>query len=157
MDGFGELRGEFWLGNENIVRLLSSHCCHELRIELADFENLTRYAKYGNFSIGPESTNYTLTADKFDGNTGDSLSYHSGNQFSTQDRDNDVYEPSHCAQRYRGGWWYRSCINANLNGLYLSGKYKPTTAQNGVGWQWWRGRSYSLKFVEMKWREKEHY
>ena len=153
--GFGDPHGEFWLGNDNIILLLSHHCCHELRIELQDFDNNTRYAKYGNFSIGPESTNYTLTAEECVADTSVSFGYyHSGYQFSTRDRDNDVYEPLHCAQSFKGGWWYRSCINANLNGLYLGGEYKPTGSQNGVVWQWWRGRNYSLKFMEMKWREK---
>ena len=53
--------------------------------------------------------------------SGDSLSIHDGEAFSTRDRDNDEYSES-CAQEYKGGWWYTSgCHQANLNGLYLVG------------------------------------
>jgi hypothetical protein len=40
---------------------------------------------------------------------GDSLAYHNGMAFSTKDEDNDVEKATHCAQRYQGGWWYKSC------------------------------------------------
>lgn len=45
------------------------------------------------------------------------MQYHNGRPFSTKDR-----EPkpvlSGCATSYRGGWWYKDCHEANLNGLY---------------------------------------
>lgn len=48
---------------------------------------------------------------------GDSLSYHQGRPFSTEDRDNDV-AVTNCAMSYKGAWWYKNCHRTNLNGKY---------------------------------------
>lgn len=53
--------------------------------------------------------------------TGDSMSYHNGRPFSTRDRDPQPFI-TRCAMSYRGGWWYRNCHEANLNGLYNTNK-----------------------------------
>ncbi|KAI0214586.1 Tenascin-R, partial [Lamellibrachia satsuma] len=80
---------------------------------------------------------------------GDSLTYHSGEAFSTKDRDNDVYS-RHCAQRYKGAWWYKRCHHSNLNGRYLGGA--NTAGSSGINWLKFHGYEYSLKKVEMKLR-----
>lgn len=48
---------------------------------------------------------------------GDSLTYHNNAVFSTKDRDPMPFI-TRCAMSYRGGWWYKNCHEANLNGLY---------------------------------------
>ena len=78
---------------------------------------------------------------------GDSLRYHRGQKFSTRDQDNDVVSAA-CAVRYKGAWWYGSCHNSNLNGLYLRGNH--SSYANGVNWKHWTGYYYSLRFTEMK-------
>lgn len=47
------------------------------------------------------------------------MKLHSGRPFSTRDKDPDRLE-NHCAKLYMGGWWYKNCYRANLNGLYGS-------------------------------------
>ena len=81
------------------------------------------------------------------GNAGDSLTGHSGYQFSTKDQDNDNYD-GNCAQTYRGAWWYRKCHSSNLNGRYLHGSH-PSYA-DGVNWYSWKGYYYSVARSEMK-------
>ena len=147
--GFGDLEGEFWLGNANL-HLLTKTCCHELRVDLKDFDNEARYAKYSNFMIGAKDGNYSLTVRSYSGDAGDSLTRHNGDQFSTKDRDNDIAKES-CADLYKGGWWYDNCHSSNLNGLYLSGAHGSFA--DGIEWYAWREYHYSLKFVEMKFRE----
>ena len=78
---------------------------------------------------------------------GDALRHHHGHKFSTRDQDNDVFYRS-CAVKYKGGWWYGSCHNANLNGLYLRGN--QSSYGDGVQWKLWTGYYYSLRFTEMK-------
>jgi len=73
------------------------------------------------------------------------MTYHSGRQFSTKDRDNDEYSKS-CAQEHHGAWWYKRCHFSNLNGKYLVQQGVP----RGVSWYQWKGRHYSLKRAEMK-------
>ena len=67
--------------------------------------------------------------------------------FTTQDRDNDVKSRANCAVSYKGGWWYKGCHSANLNGLYQGGSHPQ-----GVVWHSFRGQWHSLKHVEMKFR-----
>ncbi|XP_023214831.1 techylectin-5A-like [Centruroides sculpturatus] len=78
---------------------------------------------------------------------GDSLSYHNEMKFSARDNDNDfAYED--CANLRKGGWWYNSCTESNLNGLNLFGFH--TSYADGINWYKWRGSNYSLFQVEMK-------
>ena len=74
--------------------------------------------------------------------------------FSTIDQDNDKHD-GQCAQRFKGGWWYGACHEANLNGLYLGGPHNSTP--DSVSWYTWRGHSYSLKATEMKLRPINFY
>ncbi len=70
-----------------------------------------------------------------------------GMRFSANDTDNDVHG-QHCAPLYKGGWWYRDCHKANLNGKYLGGV--TTEYATGMCWKPWHGYYYSLKTSEMK-------
>ncbi|KAL2100535.1 hypothetical protein ACEWY4_004929 [Coilia grayii] len=78
-------------------------------------EGETVFAKYSSFSVGPAKL-YTLQVSGYTGTAGDSMTYHNGRHFSTRDRDRS--DIRFCAMFYRGGWWYRNCHEANLNGLY---------------------------------------
>ena len=73
--GFGDLSGEFWLGLDKIHRLTTTNTreSHELRIDLSDFANTKRYAKYSSFSIGDSNSKYTLAVGGYTGNAGDSF------------------------------------------------------------------------------------
>ncbi|CAG2198123.1 Angiopoietin-related protein 1,Veficolin-1,Ficolin-1-A,Angiopoietin-1,Fibrinogen C domain-containing protein 1,Ryncolin-1,Tenascin-N,Angiopoietin-related protein 7,Angiopoietin-related protein 6,Ficolin-3,Fibrinogen C domain-containing protein 1-B,Fibroleukin,Fibrinogen-like protein 1,Ficolin-1,Ficolin-1-B,Fibrinogen beta chain,Angiopoietin-4,Tenascin-R,Ryncolin-2,Techylectin-5B,Fibrinogen C domain-containing protein 1-A,Protein scabrous,Microfibril-associated glycoprotein 4,Fibrinogen-like protein A,Rynco len=113
--GFGNLRTEFWLGNDKLYKL-TSNGHYELRVDLEDFNGDKAFAKYSTFYIGDKSTNYRLTVKGYSGTAGDSLKYHNNQAFSTKDEDNDS-DSSDCADRYKGAWWYRECHYSNLNGL----------------------------------------
>ena len=83
----------------------------------------------------------------YPGTAGDSFSYQRGAPFSTKDRDNDP-DNRHCAVTFKGGWWYTTCRQANLNGLYHHGTHKSHA--DGINWQHWKGDFYSAKRSEMK-------
>ncbi|CAG2204216.1 unnamed protein product [Mytilus edulis] len=79
---------------------------------------------------------------------GDSLTYHTGNMFSTHDRDNDKAANHNCAGIYKGAWWYKSCHYSNLNGPYLPPGQISSYA-NGIIWETWKGYYYSLKSTKL--------
>ena len=144
--GFGDVSGEFWLGLQKIRRLTASST--QLRVDLADFNGITKYAKYNTFSIGDDDTKFRLTVSGYNGTAGDSLTYSNNYPFTTKDQDNDDHSSLQCAHHYSGAWWYRACGYSNLNGVYYSGPNSPTW--KGVVWYHWKGTAYSLKATEMK-------
>ncbi|KAI8509444.1 Fibrinogen- domains (FReDs) [Branchiostoma belcheri] len=139
--GFGNKNGEYWLGNENI-HLLTAQKDYKLQVDMMDWENQTRYAKYDVFRVAGESDGYRLTVSGYSGTAGDSMiGSHTlnGQKFSTVDRDNDV-GLTHCSQHFgQGGWWFRQCGNSYLNGRYLGNCGISCPAWQGVVWVHWRG------------------
>ncbi|XP_038060807.1 ficolin-2-like [Patiria miniata] len=151
--GFGDMSGEFWLGNDNLVTLTSDDSLGtwELRVDLGDWEGNTTWAKYSDFQISPGE--YNLTIGQYDASStaGDSLAYSNGRPFSTKDNDNDARESDNCAQSRHGAWWFYSCSHSNLNGEYYPDEHAAAD-EKGVHWRHWKGHSYSLKTCQMKLR-----
>ncbi|KAL9972069.1 hypothetical protein ACROYT_G018308 [Oculina patagonica] len=135
-NGFGDLRGEFWLGNEKIHQL--TEIPSQLRVEINTTSSGNKYAKYSNFTVTNEASNYTLFVGFYSGSATDKLKYYNGMSFSTKDRDNDKTS-SNCAINNRGAWWYNSCGDSLLNGNYDNSYYQ---------WNWF------LKGSEMKLKPK---
>ena len=75
------------------------------------------------------------------------MAYHNGNAFSTKDRDNDTNKSTNCAANYKGGWWYESCHEVNINGQYLGNKVD----NHGMRWHTFKG-SQSMKTTSMMMR-----
>ncbi|XP_038061090.1 ficolin-2-like [Patiria miniata] len=148
--GFGDLSGEFWLGNDNLVSLTSddSRGAWELRVDLEDWEGNTAWAKFADFQISPGE--YNLNIGQYDANstTGDSLGHHGGFPFSTKNRDNDAGERN-CAQSFHGAWWFKNCLVSNLNGRYYPDEHAAGDRW-GVYWRSWKRDFYSLKACQMK-------
>ncbi|KAL9961144.1 hypothetical protein ACROYT_G030037 [Oculina patagonica] len=143
--GFGNLNDEFWLGLEKIHRLTSSGQ-YKLRVDLEDFAGNTAYAEYDSFGVASEGNKYQLSVGNFSGTAGDSLAYHNGYPFSTNDQDNDD-QNRNCALDKKGAWWYKACYHSNLNGIYRQGEYLDITS---VNWYGWKQGHYSLRKAEMK-------
>ena len=75
--GFGDLSGEFWLGNDNLHRLTAAYDV-KFRVDLEDFENSTAYAEYTTFKVADEGDKYRLLIGEYNGTAGDPLA--SGSQ-----------------------------------------------------------------------------
>ncbi|XP_072167984.1 fibrinogen-like protein 1 [Diadema setosum] len=150
--GFGDVMSEHWLGNNKIYHLTAQRD-YELRVELGDFEGNEAFAIYKSFRIGNEITKYRLHVSDYSGNAGDSLSKHNRLQFTSQDSDNDN-NFDNCAEYHLGsGWWYDSCMDANLNGYYIKdGPFTPrfSTDVYGICWYDWKESYYTMKRAEMK-------
>uniref|UniRef100_W8CDY8 Ficolin-1 n=2 Tax=Ceratitis capitata TaxID=7213 RepID=W8CDY8_CERCA len=147
-EGFGKIDGEYWFGMDRLHAMTTRHA-QELLIIMEDFDGVRRHAKYNEFAIGDESEAYVLKLlGNYSGDAGDSLSHHVGHKWSTIDRDNDI-DPTNCAERFKGAWWYAKCHVSNLNGLYLRGAYPQEKFAQGVVWHDFKGFNYALKFSQM--------
>ena len=78
--GFGDLFGEFWLGNDNMF-LLTNQASYKLRIDLWDFNSTHVHAQYMYFSVDGERDRYRLNVQGFSGDIPDGFSYHNGRYF----------------------------------------------------------------------------
>ncbi|KAM4678211.1 fibroleukin [Discoglossus pictus] len=139
--GFGNLSGEFWLGNDKL-HLLTKSSNMELRIELEDFKATREYAKYEQFYVANEYLKYRLSVSGYSGTAGDALHFskqynHDQKFFTTPDKDNDRYPSGNCGAYYSSGWWFDACMSANLNGKYYEKDYKGV--RNGIFWGTWHG------------------
>ncbi|XP_069102193.1 angiopoietin-related protein 7-like [Argopecten irradians] len=113
-NGFGDLNGNFWLGNDKIHQLTAFPAV--LRIEMTTWLNDIGHAQYSTFSIGNEAKNYKLTVSGYSGNvSSDAMANHNGMKFSTFDRDNDLYIRS-CSEDFNGACGTSFVYGANLNG-----------------------------------------
>ncbi|XP_058123231.1 ryncolin-1-like [Anopheles ziemanni] len=143
-DGFGTVEGEYWLGLEKIHRITAADY-FQLLVHLKDHDGTVKTALYDEFEVANESTGYRLHLGSYiDGNANDSLRISNAMKFSTPDRDNDEH-PGSCAAFYASGWWYRNCMNANLNGLY-----RQTDPNNAtMNWFGFRNDLQGLKEATM--------
>ncbi|XP_071056078.1 angiopoietin-related protein 7-like isoform X1 [Onthophagus taurus] len=148
--GFGDLRREFWFGNDYLHRLSNQNDLI-LRIELESYDNEKKWAEYESFKVASEYENYRLTLGRFSGTLSNDLLYNNNMKFSTYDKKDDNYKHS-CAVTYGSGWWFDSCFNSNLNGFHYK---KSTNDGKGIVWYSWL-KNYSLKAAKMMIRPTQH-
>ncbi|XP_051499774.1 tenascin-X-like [Apus apus] len=142
--GFGNVSGEFWLGNAALHEL-TAETPTELRVDLRTPRD-GAFARYRDFVVSGPEEHYRLGLGSYSGTAGDALSYHAGSPFSTRDRD-PRGRPRPCAVSYTGAWWYHNCHYANLNG-----RYGTPHQHQGINWFPWKGFEFSIPFTEMKLR-----
>ena len=149
-NGFGDVFGEHWLGNENIHLLTNTTKRSKLLINmnLSYVRGPTKqvWAKYNVFYIDGEDQKYKLRIGGFSGNTSDQMSRDSGAKFSTKDQDNDSFGYGNCAtEQYYGknAWWAKACTYATLN----------AAVHNRIKWN--VNYQRSVTFSEMKIRRNK--
>ena len=147
-NGFGDLDGEFWLGLKTIHELTTKTDV-ELMTTVRNESGPVITWTYQVFRISGPDTYYVLNISGGQGPGYDAMAYHNGQRFSTYDSGN-----TRCAYKRQGGWWYKSCTYANLNGPHVCpnlplNKLKARLVwYNGVG-----GQKYYTN-AEMKIRPK---
>ena len=149
--GFGNKTGEYWLGLSYIHRLTTS-ASQDLRVDMEDFEGGSAYARYTTFTVSTATDSYRLLVSGYSGTAGDAMSYNSGQQFTTKDRDHDQWSGGNCATYYKGPWWHTNSNYANLNSKYYSSRHVGD--EGGVTWYRWKNTWYSLKKTSMKLHRK---
>ncbi|XP_033149842.1 fibrinogen-like protein 1 [Drosophila busckii] len=99
-NGFGDLRGEHWLGLEK-VHLMTKFQPHELYIHMENYRNQTFFARYSNFLIGNETQSYEfLSLGEYTGNLENAIETGTNIKFSIR--------------KFYGGWWFSACERWNM-------------------------------------------
>ena len=156
-NGFGDLNGEFWYGLRNL-HCLTAREEVELRIDMVTKKTNTKlWWTYHTFKVAGAGDKYKLTVGGGKGSTKrDAMAYHNGMPFSTYDQDNEKWGNS-CAYVHQGGWWYKSCYEANLNGPH-NPPSRPGVDPAWAKIRWYEGAGgawHDLSSVEMKIRAKK--
>ncbi|KAJ8021482.1 Tenascin-R [Holothuria leucospilota] len=160
--GFGDIRDEFWLGNDKL-HYLTQQGTYELRVDFVSSSNSAKYAKYNRFRVDSAANKYRVTdIGTYSGNGGDGMNNVEDENFSTHDQDYDELSYD-CAEKHRSGWWhggyyysysssycnlwrdgsyYRRCSESSLNGDYNGG--------NGQNINWNYSNYCHIKYTEMK-------
>jgi len=153
--GFGRLKGDYWLGLENMHKITSdSEIGYKLHIEMEDWDGNRRFAEYESFKVESELYGYQLKIAHYSGNAGDSMTRNNQMRFTAKDSDHDRHAMN-CAVEKRSGWWHNACGDSNLNGHYYSSEYYTSTNRDGMFWSSWHGDNYSLRRVTMMIRPNE--
>ena len=80
---------------------------------------------------------------------GDAPSGHSGQKFSTFNKDQDAVEGGNCARSHLGAFWYNSCFNTNPNGVYRWGGWWNSML---LEWSGPSGRAGTTTWRASAWR-----
>ena len=136
-DGFGNLRGEFWIGLRS-MHCLTSQGNWELRIDYQLKNRTKSYLHYNSFAVGPPEDQYQLNISGFDSigltDPFNDVIHGSLNKmkFSSRDRDND-FSNDNCANFF-GGFWYNNCGGVEVHSgpgdtsiLVINGQWLGTT------------------------------
>ncbi|KAJ8034025.1 Ficolin-2 [Holothuria leucospilota] len=140
-NGFGNVRQEFWLGNEKLY-YLTQQATYEYRADYVLSSNSPKFHTYTRFRIHNEANKYKVTDVGSNSGWGYSLYNTQNKAFSTYDQDNDGQSATNCAEGHQSGWWHggyyydysysycyyypegsrhRYCSYANPNGVYNGG------------------------------------
>lgn len=128
LDGFGDLRSDFWLGLRTMHLLTKNGDC-EMRVDLYDRNNQsTANINYSIFKV-ENSPDYTLKVNGFNtvnASLADSLGQFDGMVFKSPHK--KPSEKTDCATGSgRGGWWYLEETCA-IDGSVL------TKSKHDLGW-----------------------
>ena len=150
-NGFGNIEGEFWFGNDNIHDLTKQSFAPKKSQLLINMgmkgQSDPVFVKYNTFEITNEATKYVLKINGVSGNVTSRMDYNNNWRFTTFDSDNDGYSSSNCAtyEGGDGGWWYYCCSY-----VFLNSRYKFTKSNGEIHWD--RDGRIQPEFVEMKMR-----
>uniref|UniRef100_A0A6B0V7P0 Putative ixoderin b5 n=1 Tax=Ixodes ricinus TaxID=34613 RepID=A0A6B0V7P0_IXORI len=161
--GFKTKGGASWIGLDNLHALTSfPNNQQALRIELTRIgERKPTVLLYHKFHVGSKKEDYKLTIHEYEGPEGyDALSYHNREKFTIKKSMTEKPDGDRCSPRLSGGWWFKTCNEANLNGrkFKYASSLSSTSKTLGITWHI-KHKDESYKYiydrVEMKIRDDD--
>ncbi|CAN8033176.1 unnamed protein product, partial [Ixodes persulcatus] len=116
---------------------------------------------YRKFHVGSEKEKYKLTIDEYKGPQDyDALSYHNGEKFTIKKSMKERPDGDSCSKILSGGWWFKDCNKANLNGRNFKNDWELKDYKSlGITWHIKNNdQSYFYLYdsVEMKIRDDDY-
>ncbi|CAN8019382.1 unnamed protein product [Ixodes persulcatus] len=116
---------------------------------------------YHKFLVGSKVENYKLTIADYEGPQDyDALSYHNGEKFTIKKSMSERPDGDSCSKRLSGGWWFKDCNKANLNGRKFEHALELKTYKSlGITWHIKNKEEsyyYLYDSVEMKFRDDDY-
>uniref|UniRef100_A0A8C6R450 Angiopoietin-like 4 n=1 Tax=Nannospalax galili TaxID=1026970 RepID=A0A8C6R450_NANGA len=146
-DGFGDPKGEFWLGLEKMHSITGDRSS-QLAVQLQDRDGNAKLLQFP-IHLGGEDTAYSLQLTEPTANELGAANVSPNGlslPFSTWDQDHDLRGDLNCAKSLSGGWWFGTCSHSNLNGQYFhSIPRQRQQRKKGIFWKTWKGRYYPLQ------------
>ncbi|XP_040076820.1 techylectin-5A-like [Ixodes scapularis] len=157
--GFITQEGASWIGLDNLHALTNfPNNQQALRIELTKIgQREPTVLLYRKFVVGSKQEGYKLTVADYEGPHQDALSYHKGQKFTIKKSMTQPADGDRCSARLSGGWWFKDCNEANLNGR----KFTSRSEIRALGITWHiKGQEESYYYpydsVEMKIRDDDY-
>lgn len=142
-EGFGDVSGEYWLGNK-WLNLLTKSELYDYYVIAYDSQGIKQTKKMLGVTVEDENLKYQLAFQQE--GTGDSsygMNQMNGVKFSTFDQDNDQCN-DHCSVSHggNGGWWFKNCHGELMNGKYIG---TSVIDYHGLVWYGWKNSHENLK------------
>ncbi|XP_066300522.1 fibrinogen-like protein 1 [Branchiostoma lanceolatum] len=116
--GFGNLTGEFWLGNDNI-HLLTNQGRYKLYIAFEKFDGNLSYSEYACFRVENEQAKFKLHMGPHNGTSAPYVWVQRGSEFKIKPCVLSRPGLRHSCYQYKvGGFWVWRCDTLNPNGFY---------------------------------------
>ncbi|XP_066925234.1 microfibril-associated glycoprotein 4-like [Clytia hemisphaerica] len=152
-EGFGNVDGEYWLGNE-FIHQYTTRFSTTLRVDASGFDGQTNFITLDGFYLQGEASKYriyftanTCRQSSSPHNLCYAWNFHRGFKFSTKDQDNDDFY-GYCANFYQTGWWLGQCTVLGFNGPY-SADGVLQYGKVGIHWIGWYPDTSALKETTM--------
>lgn len=161
LNGFGFPDKDHWLGLRNIANILQQKAVGKyglhnpvLRIDVEDWDGIEGFMEHDSFSLSSEDSDFKISnlgKYKTTPGLGDHLGFSLYSPFSTHDHNNDRRRKSLCIQTQKGGWWFGSCYNSNLNGVYAENKQRMSDKTMFLrNWKSVNANNTAFRSVSMK-------
>nr|XP_039265841.1 fibrinogen-like protein A isoform X2 [Styela clava] len=142
--GFGTPLEDYWLGLHRLHTMTDKQP-YEMKINIRFKKSYKTTANFGIVIIGSRETSYQMILGLNTGKLSNAfMRVHNGMKFSTKDNDNDNWSGGNCAKWFGGGWWFNSCTEQNLNGVYYPNSPGPDRIT------WGGDTSPDIEMIEMK-------
>ena len=155
--GFGNAKGEYWLGNEFLHELTKDTTNTKIKISAEAFDRSKVSMIFTGFKVDSETDKYKLHTGTFlAGNESLKDDWLNNNlmSFTTKDNDNDKEENINCGKARASGFWFVKCGKMYVNSQYFT----PDNCifKKGIHFFSWKGFDICLKSVSMSIYRSKH-